>query len=268
MPKNEQLARRNRVRFDDNEQAVAILQGINTLAATTYEVKIKMDLETANYLFERKNSLYAFKAVQTAMAGGKPTVWFQTMRYSTTTNISWQVQYEAYTSSSEIVSGVTIDASFTVPIDLGQLLTVNSGTGTGVVTNAGSAGTVSIYNATNFDFTCGIAQSANGATAEPMCAFPLTGTEMDVIAPIEKVLLMFATEAVNTGTVIERAYGPGLLIDLTGAPANTREVTYKKSEGWEWGGYAWASETAPNQDLVPLLIDDSSLRMASSFIGA
>jgi hypothetical protein len=268
MTRAEQTTLRDHVAFDDNDQAVAILQGTAALGATTYQVKIAMDLETSNFLYNGKYSLYAFKAVATAVAGGKPTVWFQTMKYSTKTNIAWMVQYEAYTSSSEIRSGVTIDASFTVPINLGQLLSVNNGTGTGVVTNAGSPGTVSIYNATNTDFTCGISQQTNGAESQPMCAFPLIGTEKDVIAPIEKVLLMFATKTVNTGTVIEKAYGPGVLIDLTGAPANTREVSYKKSNGWDWGGYAWASSTLPDQDLVPLLIDDSALRMAASLLGA
>jgi len=268
MSRQDQMQRRNRVLADDNPQSVAILQGVDTLAATTYQVKIIMDQDTANYLFNQKYSLYAFKAVQTAVGGGKPTVWFQTMKYSTKTNISWQVQYQAYTSSSEIKPGVTIDASFTVNINLGQLLTVDNGTGTGTVTSAGSPGTISIWNTTNVDFTCGIAQSANGADGQPMCAFPLIGQDKDVIAPIEKVLLMFATQTVNTGTVIEKAYGPGVLIDLTGAPANTREVTYKKSYGWDWGGYAWGSSTEPNQDLVPLLIDDSALRLAASYVGA
>ncbi len=260
--------RRTSVLHDDNEQAVAYLTGLAPLAATTYTVKITMDADTATGLYNSKYSLYAFKAVTTAVAGGKPTVWFQTMKYSTKTNISWQVQYQAYTSSTEIQPGVTIDASFIENINLGQLLTINSGAGTGVVTGGGSPGTISIYNTTNVDFTCGIAQSANGADGQPMCAFPLIGTEKDVIAPIEKVLLMFATQTVNTGTVIEKAYGPGVLIDLTGAPANMREVSYKRSFGWDWGGYAWASSTEPNQDLVPLLIDDSAVKMAVSFLGA
>lgn len=263
----DQLQRPAGVPFDDNPQAVAILQGTATLAATSYAIKITMDQDTANYLYDKKYSLYAFKAVQTSVAGGKPTVWFQTMKYSTKTNITWLVQYQAYTSSSEIKPGVTIDASFTTNINLGQLLTVNNGTGTGTVTNAGTPGTISIYNTTNADFTCGIAQSANGADGQPMCAFPLIGQDKDVIAPIEKVLLMFATQTVNTGTVIEKAYGPGVLIDLTGAPGNLREVSYKKSFGWDWGGYAWGSSTAPDQNLVPLLIDDSSLRLATSYLG-
>jgi hypothetical protein len=256
--------RPTRVAADDNPRSVAILQGIDTLAATTYSVQIAMDADTANDLLDKGYSLYAFKAVQAAVGGGKPTVWFRTMKYSTKTTISWQVQYQAYTSSTEIQPGVTIDVSFFANIDLGQLLTVDNGTGTGTVTGAGSPGTISIYNKTNVDFTCGIQQGANGADGQPMCAFPLIGLDKDVIAPIEKVLLMFATQTVNTGTIIEKAYGPGVLIDLTGAPGNTRQVTYKKSFGWDWRGYAWASATEPDQNLVPRLIDDSALRLPLS----
>jgi hypothetical protein len=260
MSRQNQLQRQTRVAADDNPRSVAILQGIDTLAATTYAVQIGMDSDTANYLFDKKYSLYAFKAVQTAVAGGKPTVWFQTMKYSTKTNISWQVQYQAYTSSTEIQPGVTIDASFFANIDLGQLLTVDNDTGTGTVTNSGWPGIISIYNKTNVEFTCGIQQGANGADGQPMCAFPLFGLYKDVIAPIEKVLLMFATQTVNAGTVIEKAYGPGLLIDLTGAPGNTRQVTYSENFGWDWGGDTWGSATEPDQNLVPLLIDESALR--------
>jgi len=89
--------------------------------------------------------------------------------------------------------------------------------------------------------------------ATPLCAFPLFGNNMDVIIPIEKVLLMFSTTPVNTGTVIEQSYGSGLLIDLTAE--NHRSVGYDINKGWSWGGYSWAQSVPPSAELVPLLIE-------------
>ena len=75
----------------------------------------------------------------------------------------------------------------------------------------------------------------------------------DIIVPIEKVLLMFATEAVNTGTVIEKAYSEGVLIDLTSE--QTRKVTFGINSGWDWGGEPWGTVVDENEALSPILIE-------------
>ena len=85
-----------------------------------------------------------------------------------------------------------------------------------------------------------------------MCAFELHGGNLDVMEPIEKVLLMFASNTKNTGTVIYKSYGPGLMIDLT--QNQTRNVNYDINKDWEWGGASWAVEYKPNTNLVPILI--------------
>ncbi len=87
---------------------------------------------------------------------------------------------------------------------------------------------------------------------------------MDDVTPVQKLLLIFSTNQMKTGTAIDYIYGayslasysPGIFIDLTGA--QQRAVNYDINEGWSWGGYAWAREIASNSNLVPLLIEDGN----------
>ncbi|MCA9527348.1 MAG: hypothetical protein KC549_13750 [Myxococcales bacterium] len=223
--------------------------------ATPYSIDISMSQSTVAALVNGGFKLYAFKGVQTTMGGGAPVVWFESTAFSLTTTISWEEQYQAYTSTSAIIPSGRIVASAAYDADLGQELTVTSSAGTGTVGNGATDGAISILNATTTPFTCGISQVVNNQ-ASPLCAFPLFGNNLDVMAPIEKVLLMFATDSINTGTVIYKAYSQGVLVDLTGA--TDRDVSYDMNTGWAWGGFSWGQAVAPNKDLVPLLIDSSS----------
>ncbi len=216
-----------------------------------YEVSISMTPDTVTKLVEGNYNLYGFKAVQSSQGGGVPLVWFKTDTFSATTKVDWQVQYQAYTSRSDIVPDGHIDASYATDINLGQMLNVVPG-GTGAVVDGGPSTAISIQNTTATPFTCGISEMTGGK-AKPLCAFPLYGNQMDVMAPIEKVLLMFSTTTINTGTVIEKAYGTGIFIDLTSAPQ--RDVVYDINNGWDWGGYAWAEQIEPDWKLVPLLVE-------------
>ena len=87
-----------------------------------------------------------------------------------------------------------------------------------------------------------------------MCAIPLNGKMMDEVVPIEKVLLTFASNTVDTGTVIYKCFSSGLMIDLT--KSNNRSVAFDIDNGWSWDGGTWATEIAPNANLVPLLIQN------------
>lgn len=225
--------------------------------ATNYQVDIDMDAKTVESLLQSKFLLYGFKAVRTTAGGGAPLVWFKSGTYSTNTDVSWQTQFQAYTSHSDIIPDGKIEASFSENIDLNQTLKVTTEAGTGTVVGGSTASAISVLNETTKQFTCGISQVKDGK-ANPMCAFPLFGNHLNVFAPIEKVLLMFSTLPVNTGTVIEQSYGPGLFIDLTGAPGNKREVRYDINLGWSWDGGVWARTVAPNEKLVPLLIENSA----------
>jgi diadenosine tetraphosphatase ApaH/serine/threonine PP2A family protein phosphatase len=63
---------------------------------------------------------------------------------------------------------------------------------------------------------------------------------------------MFATEIVETQTVLEKSLGPGILIDLTGV--TQRNVSYDIDKGWHWGDdESWAREIPANSQLSPLL---------------
>jgi hypothetical protein len=222
-------------------------------AGTPYQVTISMTAQTVSQLLAAGFFLYGFKAVQTSMAGGSPVVWFATQEFSATTTVNWQEQYQAYTSNSQIIPGGGITASFAASITLGQTLNVEAG-GVGDVTSGGPSTAISILNTVSTPFTCGISE-LQGANYNALCAFPLFGNNEDVIAPIERVFLMFSTQPVNTGTVIEQSYGPGILIDLTAS--NQRTVNYDINTGWSWGGGSWAQMFPPNSDMVPMLIETS-----------
>jgi hypothetical protein len=219
--------------------------------ATTYQVTISMDQTTVDDLQTNSFNLYAFQAVQ-GPSNGYPTVWFATTTFALSTVVTWSLQYQAYTTTSKLIPNGQITATNPYGANLGQTLTVTSSTGTGSVTETGTAGAISIANSTNTQFTCGISEQQPGGTYAPLCAFPLFGNDLDVIAPIEQVFLMFSTTPINTGTVIEQSYGQGILINLTGSSQQT--VSYDINDGWSWGGANFATSYPANENLVPLLI--------------
>lgn len=234
-------------------ESLAVAQAdVAERTGSEYKVSITMDKETVNELQVQGFSLYAFKAVQSPLKGGAPLVWIETANYSTKTEISWIEDYEAYTSNTEIKAGARINASFSHEIGLGQTLNVTGTAGTGEVVNDGTAGMISIHNETNNRFTCGIKQRQASGQITMLCAFPLFGGNLDTIVPIQKVLLMFATQTVNTGTVLFKAFSRGVLINLTGK--NQRHVNYHINAGWSWDGGSWGQKVKANDDLVPLLI--------------
>lgn len=229
--------------------------GLTALAATQYAISVDMSEETVNALDQGGFFLYAFKGVQTTQKGGAPTVWFQTETFSISTDISWVEQYQAYSSKSKVVPNGQIKASASYDIDLGQTFKITSDKGTGEVVQGGTSGAISIHNETQTQFTSGISQVVEGK-ASPLCAFPQYGGNLNVMAPIQKVLLMFSTLPVNTGTVIYQAYSSGGLFDLTGV--TERHVSFDINKGWSWGGGAWGRQVQANADLVPLLIESSA----------
>ncbi len=227
----------------------------NPLGATNYSVSIQMDAHTVSALSAGNYSLYGFKAVQSSVGGGAPLVWFQSNKYGTSTNVGWEVQYQAYTSQSDIIPGGEITGLSPYNIDLAQKLSITTPQGTGSVGAGNTPLGIEILNETTTPVTCGISEVVEGK-AEPLCAFPLYGNGLDSIVPIQKVMLTFATKQVNTGTVIEKAYSQSILIDLTSA--NSRTVTFDINNGWSWGQFAWAQSVAANSNVAPLLIEDNA----------
>lgn len=225
--------------------------------ASDYQVTISMSSTTVKDLQNGGYSLYGFKAVQSTNGGGAPLVWFKVSAksLSLTTEVAWQEQYQAYVSKSSIIPNGEIKASNDVNIDLGQEWKVDEA-GAGPVVSGSVPTAIEILNTTSSEWpSSGISQMQAGE-ANPLCAFPLYGNQMDVIAPIEKVLFMFATNQVDTGTVIFQAFTQGLMIDLTSD--NERGVSYDINQGWSWGGYNWGQSVPPSTNLVPFLIESPS----------
>jgi len=215
-----------------------------------YEIDITMSTTTVDELKNEGYALYAFKAVQTASKGGAPLVWFKTTSFLTSTSVTWEEEYQAYISTDEIVANGVVTATTYCEIDLAQTANV---TQNGNISGSagGTANAISLFNQGNAPWTAGISQ-LSGGVANPMCAIPLHGNGLDVIAPIEKVLLMFTSNTVNTGTVVYKSYSQGALIDLT--TGQQRAVSFDIDNGWSWGTSTWAKAVPANESLVPLLI--------------
>jgi hypothetical protein len=224
----------------------------------TYNITIDMSQDTVNNLAQYGYYLYAFKAVGSSISGGQPTVWVQTQNFSLTTEVTWEEQFSAYTSTNtNLTDGTKITASATYPINLGSTLQVTSSTGTGNVVTTGIAGAIEIASQVNNQFTCGIGQTSSAGT-NILCALPLFGNNIDAIQPIEKVMLTFATKAMNTGTVVYQAFAPALLVDMSGAPGNSRTVSYDLNSNWQSNTAGWATQYPASTQLAPLLINTSS----------
>jgi hypothetical protein len=220
--------------------------------STPYEIDVSLSPDTVTQLKAEGFALYGFKAVSTTIGGAAPLVWFRTLTFLNTTKVKWTEQYQAYISTSAIITNGEIDASTNVDMDLGATANVDA-SGNLTPVGGGAAGAISINNQSSNHWTCGISQMA-GNTANPMCAIPLNGNMLDEVVPIEKVLLTFASNTVDMGTVIYKCFSSGLMVDLTAA--NTRSVAFDIDKGWQWDGGTWASQVAPNANLVPLLIEN------------
>jgi len=223
--------------------------------STPYQVNIAMSQAAVNALNTQGFKLYGFKAVKTTAGGGAPLVWFQTSTFGLTTSVSWTEQYQAYTTNSQAITNGEVTATNAYNIGLKQTLDVTSPTGIGSVdTLNGTTNAISILNQTNTPFTCGISQM-QGSVAAPLCAFPLNGNMLDVIAPIEQVVFMFATTSYNTGSVIYQAFSQGILLDLTNEP--TTPCSFDINNGWSWGGGPNGQALQAQANLVPFLIQSA-----------
>jgi hypothetical protein len=225
-----------------------------------YRVTINMSQATLTALMNSGNYLFGFKAVKNSDMAGRPLVWLKTQKLFPSTVVSWTNQYWAYTSGSNIVNGHRIDVNYAAQMAPGQTLQVQAGGG-GTTINTGSPSAISIQNTTTTQFTCGLTENSSDT---PICAFPLFGNNLQIITLLEQILLLFSTQQMDLGTVVEtvsggtssammlQSYSPGLLIDLTGETERT--VSYDINEGWQWGGYTWATPVSTTSNLVPILI--------------
>lgn len=222
-------------------------------APETCLLTVSMSAQTVTELTHSGYVLYGFKAVGSSDQAGLPLVWFATQAYSLTTTVSWRETHQAYTIRDSLSAfvPVRIRAVAAYAISVGQTLEVTEPNGIGVVVADGGLGVISIINQTASPLGCGLSQP-QGDDAAPICAFPLHGHSVQVMAPMARLFLMFATAPLPPGTPIQRALGPGVLMDFEGA--NERSLRFDINQGWSWDGGPWAETVPSGSDIVPLLI--------------
>ena len=116
----------------------------------------------------------------------------------------------------------------------------------------GVAGAVSIHNQTTTPFTSGVSVPPNALGTSPICAFPLYGKNIQMLAPVKKLLLWFSTLEIAPGSAVAQAYGPGILVNF--ADAHTRAIEFDINAGWNWGNFSWAEQVPAFTDIVRLLV--------------
>jgi hypothetical protein len=214
-------------------------------------VTIKMNAPTVAALVQRGFNLYVFKAVQ-ASRNAVPVVWIKTSQILQVMQVSWPDQYGAYVSTEQNSGIITTKMT---PAGLGQTVSVDE-SGNLSVSGQGIAEAISISNQGTRPATAGICEMANGQLA-PTMAIPLPGMTMEVIAPVEKVVLMLGEVLVDGGAVVVQTSAPGLFVDLTGG-ASERQVAFDINQGWSADGADWARPVPTNANLAPLLCQQGS----------
>jgi hypothetical protein len=225
-----------------------------------FQLNISMSKDTVDDLAGNGSQLYVLRAVQSSDQSGRPVVWSVTKDFSVLTTLRVPAGLQVYTSFDSVTKGTQIDVAFTAGIQTGQTLRVGNNA-IGTVKLNGLAGTVSILNTTTTPFACGLSGTDNDGKLAPFCAFPLFGKNKSTITPLDRILLQFFTDSIETGAVLEGPLArnldatttPGLLIDMTGASPAT--VSFDINQGWKWNpGVVNAKRVPPNAKLVDLLI--------------
>lgn len=224
---------------------------------TSHTVQITMNEATVTALTRSQYFLYAFQGVQCSDAATMPLVWLQTQDYSENVMVGSSNDYRAYTSKSPIAAGQRVDIGYAAALAIGDLLTVNDASGIGAVTTEGAGGAISILNATNDPFTCGICVNGDPGGFGPACAMPLYGNGLQLIVPVAKILLLFSTMPMAPGTAITTTPNQGLLIDQNAAPAGV-PVTFDINAGWSAGGEPYAQVIPARSSLAPLVAEYSA----------
>jgi hypothetical protein len=165
-------------------------------------------------------------------------------------------QYQAYLSASQIVANGAIAVSSAIPINLGQTAVVGEGGHLNAIAQ-GTPSAIALSSASFEQWTAGIAQPSPDGSPEPTVALPLRGTGTEVITPVDKVLLMLAANALSAGTVIYKAFAPGILVDQTGGPGR-RDLHFHDNGVWSWSDGDWATAVEAEADLIPILVRSGS----------
>lgn len=231
------------------------------LDVSEYQFVCTVDQKTRQQLVANNYHMYGFKAVQTNQAGGAPLVWYdlEPLKIQLTNTITWQTQYQAYISTSQIIGGGQIENLGSLPINLNQSMLVDPSGNLSITDGALSPNAVTIVNKSTIQYAAGISQpvgeDTTDASSSALCAFPLFGSGSQItIAPIQKIVVVFATTVLDTGTVLYQASGPAVLVDLTAV--NTRGLSFDINNGWIIpDGVNWATPLPWNAALTDSLIE-------------
>ncbi|GAA4238577.1 hypothetical protein GCM10022254_55110 [Actinomadura meridiana] len=200
--------------------------------------------------------LYGFKGVSTTVKNAEPVIWFTDSTYGKTNIIQWSKAYQGYTSTYDpepkpVVSYNPYD------VDMGQTLEISDPYGS--CDRTGSVNPkdpITIYNdQAHTQFRVGIAEKpSNTGKFTPLCVTDIDAKGTVKFTPVEKILLIFATEARDEGAVITQAFSAGVLVDLSdGVP---KKITYSRKDSW--GGFTekdpWVHPISYKENIVAKLI--------------
>ncbi|MFB9845027.1 hypothetical protein [Mucilaginibacter ginsenosidivorans] len=207
--------------------------------ANSYGITVALDSYTLGKLQAGNYSLQVFKGAKGNQSTALPTLWFSVTEFSATVSLKWTEQYGAFVDNQTIANGVVVDISSSKAMNLGDLMTLLSDGDTNVTTTGGRDGAITVFSQQSNEWICGMTQSMNGSAPTPICAFPLFGSQADLMEPYETVVLMFASGQVATGTVVEEAISSSVTITLSGA-APSVAVAFDMNLGWNTSGNPYA----------------------------
>jgi hypothetical protein len=230
---------------------------------TTYTIEIDCDQATADYL-SNGFKLVAWKGVNAALSG-QPTVWFSYKSTGKTNTLTWEENFQCYSSTSAIVPKGKITTTNVYGIDFNNTFTIeNKVNGTGSVSSGGDPAAMTIVGCQGAEFTVGISQQVGTTNSyNPLVAFDCAGDTSIEIVPIEHVLLTFMTGTVDTGAVYYTAQTSGMLVDVTAYSDKTLRVTYAKNTGWSCDD-ALSKTISKGADLSKLLVTTPSTMLFQS----
>jgi hypothetical protein len=207
-------------------------------------LSVSMSPATVEALRASGAALFALLGVYGANRTGQPTAWLRATGLSETMSITCSNHLGAY------LANVTdpIVAMESWPIAPGQGLVVPA-TGEPTVEQGVVPGWVSIVNHSAKVLTTGLTMDSKD---RPIVAFTLHGNNALFLQPSRLAFLMLSAEPAPGLGIVDRATGPGVLVDLSTAPS--ARLDYDIDKGWSWQPPVQAEAVPLAAPLQPLLV--------------
>jgi hypothetical protein len=220
---------------------------------TKYSVTIDLDNETLAAL-NNGFQMQVYKGVKTSSpTGALPTVWFDVNKFASTVTVSWEEQFGGYFSNTQVRNGVVVDISTQQPMNPGDVITLSDTGSASVSTTGGVDGAFAFKSDQTTEWTSGLLSKNSQGKFSPICAFPQYGAVGNIMAPYEKILLLFTQDQLDTGAVVETAVSRSISIIMSTLKP-TANVGFSINTGWETNGNPQAKENPQNFALAPDLI--------------